>query len=291
MFGRLVTAMITPFKEDLSLDIERAKELADRLIGDGTDTVLVGGTTGESPTLTHEEKLSLYDAVIQHLKGRAKVMCGTGTNNTADSVSFSKEVEELKPDALLVVSPYYNKPPQDGLYRHFKAIASAVSIPIMIYNIPGRCGVNILPETMTKIADVENIVALKEAAGSVEQCALMVKATPEDFLIYSGDDGLTIPFMSVGAVGVVSVLGNIYGKRLKDAMLSFLDGDVKRASEEHRALLPLIHGLFLTANPIPVKAMIRLMGFDCGGVRLPLVDPDEALLGRLKKILTDLGLI
>ena len=196
-----------------------------------------------------------------------------------------KEVEGAASQMhLLLVSPYYNKPPQEGLYRHFKAIASSVSVPVMIYNIPGRCGVNILPETMTRIADVENIVALKEAAGSVEQCALMVKATPEDFLVYSGDDGLTIPFMSVGAVGVVSVLGNIYGKRLKGAMLALVDGNVKRAAEEHRALLPLIQGLFLTSNPIPVKAMIGLMGFDCGGVRLPLVEPrDEVLLGQTKE--------
>ncbi|MBN1232532.1 MAG: 4-hydroxy-tetrahydrodipicolinate synthase [Candidatus Coatesbacteria bacterium] len=291
MFGRIVTAMVTPFKEDLSLDLQRARELVDKLIEDGTDTVLVGGTTGESPTLSHEEKLELYEAVIKHANNRVKVMCGAGSYNTKETAEFAKEISTLKPDALLIVSPYYNKPPQEGLYQHFRFIAESTDLPIMMYNIPGRCSVNMLPDTVSRLSEIDSIVALKEAAGSVEQCSEMVRATRGDFLVYSGDDGLTIPFLSVGAVGVVSVLSNIYGKRFKETIMKFVEGKTEEAVKMNLSLQALIKGLFFTTSPIPVKYMLKFMGFDCGGVRLPLVAPDKATEEKIKKVLKDYALI
>jgi len=293
MFGRLITAMATPFKEDYSLDVKRACELAEKLVAEGSDGILVAGTTGESPTLSHEEKLELFRAVKDVVKGKASVIAGTGNYNTRESIELTKSAEEIGVDGILLVAPYYNKPPQDGLYAHFKAIAQATSLPVILYNIPSRTGVNILPATVTRLAnEVKNIIAVKEASQSTDQAVEILKGlNREDFVIYSGDDSFTMPLLSVGGYGVISVASHIVGREIKEMIDGFVSGDVNKAIQINKKLFPLFKALFVTTNPIPLKEAMKLIGFDMGPPRLPLVRAGEKEINIIKEALRQLELL
>lgn len=290
-FGHLITAMVTPFCADGRVDCTRAAALTGRLIASGSDGLVVAGTTGESPTLSDDEKTRLFAAVKEAAGDRAKVIAGTGTYDTAHSIRLSREAHRAGADGLLLVNPYYNRPSQEGLYAHFRAVAESTPLPVMLYNIPGRTGVNCLPETMARLAEIPNVVAVKEAAGSLEQVSEIRVRTPDRFSIYSGDDSLTLPKMAVGAAGVVSVAGNLAGLEIQAMIQSFLAGNVGEALRLHRRLWPLFKVLFITTNPVPVKAALRLIGFDCGRVRLPLVDVTPKEEEQIQAVLRALGLM
>ncbi|RJQ11311.1 MAG: 4-hydroxy-tetrahydrodipicolinate synthase [Bacillota bacterium] len=275
--------MVTPLDSKLNVDYGQAAKLARRLVASGTDAVLVGGTTGESPTLTDNEKVRLTEAVLDAVGGKAAVLAGTGNYSTAASIAATRRAEALGAHGVMLVAPYYNKPPQSGLYEHFKAVAAATRLPVMIYNIPSRTGVNIAPETMSRLAEVDNIVALKEAGGSADQAAEMVRAVKGKVRVYSGDDSLTIPMMAVGAYGVVSVASQVAGPLVSKMVAAFAAGDAAEATRLHHQLLPLFRALFLTTNPIPVKAALRLTGFDAGGLRLPLVEATETQVAAIRE--------
>lgn len=288
-WGRVITAMVTPLDSQLNVDFGQAGKLARRLIDSGTDTILVGGTTGESPTLTDNERVRLVEAVLDAIGDKAPVIAGTGTNSTAASVALTKQAEALGAHGAMLVAPYYNKPPQNGLYAHFRTVAEATRLPVMVYNVPGRTSVNITPETMGRLAEIENIVALKEAGGSADQASEMVRAVRGKLRVYSGDDSLTLPMMAVGAYGVVSVVSNVAGRLVADMVKAFAAGETARATELHLQLLPLFKGLFLTTNPIPVKAALRLQGFDAGGLRLPLIEATEEQIAAVRQAMVEAG--
>jgi 4-hydroxy-tetrahydrodipicolinate synthase len=292
--GQLITAMVTPFKDNGEVDYNKAASLAERLVQNGSDGILVVGTTGESPTLTHDEKLELFRTVKRAVGSKVSIVAGTGSNNTKATIEFTKETEQIGVDAALVVCPYYNKPSQEGVYQHYKAVAEATSLPVIVYNIQGRTGINITPETMTRLAAIPNVIANKEAGGSVEQCSQIVVQTGamsafmqyrpvtvgvgassqsqgnNNFAVYSGDDALTLPMISVGAVGVISVSSHVAGPQMKEMITSYFEGDVVKALEIHNRLMPIYKGLFKTSNPILVKSALKMQGFDPGGLRLPL---------------------
>lgn len=289
-FGNVLTAMVTPFKKDLSVDYAMAEKLAVHLVNNGSDGLVLHGTTGESPTLTHEEEYELYRVVKKAVAGKAKIVAGTGSNSTATTIKSTKEAEKIGVDGAMIVVPYYNKPPQEGLYQHFKAVADNTGLPLIIYNIPGRTGKNMETETVARLAKIKNYVAVKEASGNLDQVAAVRKATPKDFLIYSGDDNLTYPIMERGGIGVISVAAHLAGKEIKKMVTLFLQGKKDEAKEIHDRLMPLFKGLFITTNPIPVKAALNMIGYQVGGVRLPLVDATEEEKASVMKVLKDLGL-
>lgn len=290
-FGRVLTAMVTPFNEQGEVDYKAAADLARKLVENGSDGLVVVGTTGESPTLTDQEKLRMFETVVDAVGGKATVIAGTGSNNTKHSVELTREAEKTGVDGIMAVAPYYNKPPQEGLYRHFRAIAEATSLPVMVYNVPGRTAVNITPATMARLAEIKNIVALKEAAGNLEQAAELARVLPKNFALYSGDDSMTLPILAVGGVGVVSVASHLAGRKIAQMVESYLQGEVEKAAEINKELLPLFKVLFLTTNPIMVKAALNLLGINVGPTRLPLVPATEAELEKLKTVLAQLGLL
>jgi 4-hydroxy-tetrahydrodipicolinate synthase len=288
-WGRVITAMVTPLDGRLAVDFGQAVKLARRLVENGTDSILVGGTTGESPTLTDNEKIHLIEAVIDAVGDKVPVLAGTGSNSTAASVALTRKAEAVGAAGVMLVSPYYNKPPQAGLIEHFRTIAAKTRLPVMVYNVPGRTAVNITPETMASLSEIDNIVALKEAAGSADQAAEMVRAVGGRVTVYSGDDSLTLPMMAVGAQGVVSVVSHVAGREIAEMIAAFVGGDVARAATLHIRLLPLFKGLFLTTNPIPVKAALRLQGFDTGGLRLPLVEATPKEIDAVRRAMVEAG--
>ncbi|MDD3599350.1 MAG: 4-hydroxy-tetrahydrodipicolinate synthase [Bacillota bacterium] len=289
---RVITAMVTPFAPDMSVDYRKARELARMLVDNGSDGLVVSGTTGESPTLTPDEKLKLFQVVLEEVGEEAAVVAGTGGNDTRTSVELTLEAEKLGVDGAMLVTPYYNKPPQAGLYQHFSLVAKATSLPIMIYNVPGRTSVNLTADTMAGLAnDYSNIVAVKEASGSLEQVAEIRSKAPKSLTIYSGDDNMTIPIMSVGGDGIVSVASHVAGCEIQQMVTAFIDGDVDLAAEMHRRLLPLFKVIFITTNPIPVKAALDLSGFDAGGLRPPLVEATDAERKQIERVMETLGLI
>jgi len=291
-FGRMITAMVTPFAEDGSLDLGKAASLADRLILQGTDAIVVCGTTGESPTVFYDQKIELFRAVIDGAEGRVPVIANVGDNCTDDSVAFARKVSSLGVDALMAVVPYYNKPPQEGLYRHFKTLADAVDLPVILYNIPARCAINMEPKTVIRLArDCSNIVALKQANPDLSQAAEIIDGTPEGFEVLAGDDELTLPMMAIGGTGVISVLSNIAGPRFKEMIEAQVAGDHTRALRVHLELLPLMKTLFITANPIMVKKAFQLIGQPVGSVRLPLIEATDEQTEQLAAVLKHLGLI
>ncbi len=271
-WGPVITAMATPFREDGAVDYDRAGELARRLVDTGSTGIVVAGTTGESPTLTDEEKLQLLRVVREAVAGRAAVLAGTGTYDTAHSVHLSREAQRVGADGLLVVVPYYNRPTQEGLYRHFKTVAESTDLPVLMYNIPGRTGTNMLPETVERLSEVRNIAGIKEASGSLDQVSEIRRRTPEHFLIYSGDDSLTLPYLSVGAVGIVSVASHLVGREIAEMIAHFQAGRVEEARRIHLRLFPLFRALFVAPNPVPLKAALEMAGFPVGKPRLPLVE-------------------
>jgi 4-hydroxy-tetrahydrodipicolinate synthase len=289
-FGRVITAMITPFKEDGSINYEVAEKLATHLVEHGSDSLVVCGTTGESPTLTWDEEYELFKVVQKAVTGKAKIIAGTGSNSTKEAIEATQKAAKLGLDGSLQVSPYYNKPPQEGLLRHFEAIAkSSPDLPIMLYNVPGRTSVNILPETIARLAEIPNIVSVKEASGNLDQASQIRRLTPPEFTIYSGDDSLTLPMLSIGGKGVVSVASHLVGTSLQEMIQSFEKGQVQTATQIHLKLLELFKVLFLTTNPIPVKAAMKLQGWDVGSLRSPLCDPPDSIVQKLQEVLKSIA--
>lgn len=275
-FGRLSTAMVTPFDSKGNIDFNKTTQLIEHLIQTGTDSLVIAGTTGESPTLTSEEKVALFRHTVKVVGGRIPVIAGTGSNDTRASIELTKKAEAEGVDAIMLVAPYYNKPSQEGLFHHFKAIAEATKLPVMIYNIPGRTSILIDPKTTIRLAnEVPNIMSTKEASGSIDIITEIVANTEDDFLVYSGDDGLTLPILSVGGTGIISVASHVAGNEMKEMVNAFLNGDVQKAAAIHQELLPLFRGLFAAPNPVPVKTALQMKGLDVGGVRLPLIPLTE----------------
>lgn len=289
--GKVITAMVTPIHpEKDKVCKKRIHHLVNHLIANGSDGLVVAGTTGESPTLSHDEKIKLFRQVIETNAGRAKLIAGTGSNNTAETIAFTKEVAELGGiDAVLVVAPYYNKPNQDGLYAHFVAVAEASDLPVVIYNIPGRSVVNIEPETIIRLAKLPNIVGVKESSGNLDNISKIIAETPEDFLVYSGDDSLTLPILAVGGDGVISVASHVVGKEMQMMIQAFARGEVQKAASIHRSLLPIMNGLFAVPNPAPTKYLLNQQGISVGPVRLPLVDLNAEQGTKLQAILEGLS--
>ena len=289
--ARVLTAMVTPFAEDLSVDYTKARALARRLVQSGSDGLVVSGTTGESPTLSHEEKLELFEVVLDEVGDEAVVFAGTGTNDTRASIEMTRDAERVGVHGAMLVTPYYNKPPQAGLYRHFAQIAESTGLPLLVYNVPGRTSVNLAADTMARLArDFDNIVAAKEASGVLEQVAEIRSQAPDGFVIYSGDDNMTIPIMSVGGDGIVSVASHVAGLAMQEMIAAFVAGDTARAGALHRRLLPLFKVIFVTTNPLPIKAALALAGFDAGPLRPPLVEAAEAERAQIRKVMESLGL-
>ncbi len=291
-FGRMIPAMLTPFDENRELDLDKAQALANRLVDGGSDSLIVNGTTGESPTVFYPQKIELFRAIVSAVGDRVPVLANVGDNCTADTVDFAREVEALGVDGLMLVVPYYNKPPQEGLYQHFRTIAEAVDLPVILYNIPGRCVVNMEADTTLRLAhDVENIVAVKEASGSMEQIKRIIEESPDTFQVYSGDDEATLSIMKMGGAGVISTIGNVAPARMKELVELAAAGDYDGAQAAHNALQPLMKELFATSNPILVKEALKLSGFPVGGVRLPLVDATPEQSEHLAQVMREVGVL
>src|SRR5499427_457926 len=287
MFRGTFTALVTPFR-DGDIDVSAFEQLIEAQIAAEITGIVAIGTTGESPTLSHEEREQVIHLAVANAKKRCVVVAGTGSNSTEHAIANTMLAEKLGVDAALLVAPYYNKPSQEGLFRHFKAIADATSLPIMLYNIPGRCSVDILPETVARLAnDCRNIVSIKEASGSVERVSELRRRLPDPFTILSGDDSLTLPFMAVGAVGVVSVASNLFPSEVCALVRACESGDLKSAEKVHRRLLPLFKDLFIEPNPVPVKTALGWRGVMSGEVRLPLCEMSETNQARLRKTLEE----
>ncbi|WP_340373201.1 4-hydroxy-tetrahydrodipicolinate synthase [Peribacillus sp. FSL E2-0218] len=287
IFGRVSTAMVTPFDSKGNIDLQKTTKLVNYLIKNGTDSLVLSGTTGESPTLSSEEKIALLRHVSKIVEKRVPIIMGTGSNNTYASIELTKKAEQNGADAIMLVAPYYSRTNQEGLYQHFKAIAASTTLPVMIYNIPGRASVNIEPETIIRLSKIANILAVKEASGDLNAMTEIIAGTDEDFALYSGDDALTLPVLAIGGVGVVSVASHVAGNELQKIVEAFISGNLKEAARLHQELLPLIKGLFAAPSPAPVKTALQLNGIDVGSVRLPIVPLTEqerlSLASVLKK--------
>ncbi len=270
--GNISTAMVTPFSETGTIDYNKTATLIEHLLANGSNSLVINGTTGESPTLSIEEKQELLAFVINVVNKRVPVIAGTGSNNTVESVYMTKEAERLGADGVMLVTPYYNKPDQKGLYAHFSHIASETSLPIMLYNIPSRSVVNMQPETIVELSKIPNIKAVKEASGSLEQMATIISNTDDEFSVYSGDDALTLPLLAIGGKGVVSVAAHVVGNEMQQMISAFKEGRLADAALYHQTLLPLYQALFSAPNPVPVKYGLNKLGVKTGGVRLPLTD-------------------
>lgn len=292
-FGRLLTAMVTPFNADGSVNYAAGADFADWLLANGSDGLVVEGSTGEAATMDMDEKIKFMQTIVARVNGRAKIVAGAGTNCTASTIDLVKKMEACGVDGVLVVGPYYNKPTQEGYYQHFAAVAKATKLPIIVYNVPGRTGGNIAPETVARLAaDFSNIVAIKEAAGNVAQTAELYRVLPEDFSIYSGDDGLILPFMSVGACGLISVLANFNGNLLQQLMQAYSEGRVKDAADLNKVMVPLAKAMFIESNPIPIKAAVtKVTGIEAGAPRLPLTPISAAAEAKLDAALKAAGMI
>lgn len=288
-FGRVLTAMVTPFNEDYSVNYSEAARLAEYLVNNGSDGVVVAGSTGESATLTKDEKLKLFATVLEAIGDKATVIAGTGSNDTRASIEMTKEAEKIGVHGAMLVGPYYNKPPQEGYYQHFKTIAESTALPLIVYNVPGRTSSNILPATIARLAEIKNIVAVKEASGSLDQISEIVRTTPKDFLVYSGDDGLTLPLLAVGGCGVISVAAHVVGKRMQEMIAAFLAGDIYKAQALHLELIPFFRVIFVTTNPIPIKEAVNLLGIKAGPLRLPLIPPTAGETEQIKKVMQSIG--
>ncbi|MCL6592722.1 MAG: 4-hydroxy-tetrahydrodipicolinate synthase [Alicyclobacillus sp.] len=288
-FGRLVTAMATPFTATGEVDESGLCSLANHLVNTGTTALLACGTTGESPTLSHAEKLRVMECTLRAADGRVPVLAGTGGYDTRASVALSKEAQALGVHGLMLVAPYYNRPTQEGLYAHFATVAEAVDLPLMIYNIPSRTGVNIEVDTLLRLAELPNVVAVKEASGNFSQILRLAAEKPDDLRLYSGDDKFTLPMLAVGGYGVVSVAAHVVGLEMQTMIQAYLRGDVQAAADEANRLLPIFEALFRVTSPAPLKAALELLGLPAGGVRLPLVAAPAAVREELRRELHKLG--
>ncbi|MBT9143917.1 MAG: 4-hydroxy-tetrahydrodipicolinate synthase [Dehalococcoidia bacterium] len=288
-FGEMITAMATPFFENGEINYEKAAELAAFLVNNGTDGIVACGTTGESPTLAEEEKKELFSVIVAAVKGKAKVLAGTGSNNTIQSIRLTRIAENCGVDGIMLVVPYYNKPPQEGLFRHFSAIAAQTALPVMVYNVPSRTAVNMTAETTMRLAQISNILAVKEASGDLEQIARIKAGAPDNFAVYSGDDSMTLPVLAVGGIGVVSVASHIAGLEIKQMITAFKNGNTEAAAKIHLKLLPLFRAMFITTSPTPLKGAMNILGHNLGPVRLPLVGLTENQHKEIADVLTGLG--
>ncbi len=289
-YGSVIVALVTPFKDDLSVDYGTARALAARLASEGCDGVVVSGTTGESPTLTVEERLHLLAEVKDAVGPGVRVWAGASGYNTKESVELTRLSEKGGADGILAVTPYYNKPSQQGLYLHFKAISDETSLPVMLYNVPGRTSVNMLPETVLRLSELKNVVAVKEASGNLDQSSQILAHCPETFYVFSGDDSLTLPILSVGGSGIVSVAAHLVARPLRDMVDSYREGRLSEAREIHLRLFKLFKVLFITTNPVPVKTALGLCGTPVGGFRLPLCPPSDREKAEIARVLVELGL-
>ena len=287
-FGRVLTAMITPFNEDYSVNYKAAAELAKYLVAHGNDGLVVAGSTGESATLGADEKLKLFSTVLEAVGDKATVIAGTGSNDTLASIRLTQEAEKLGVHGAMLVGPYYNKPPQEGFYQHFKMIAEQTGLPLIVYNVPGRTASNILPPTIARLSEIPNIVAVKEASGSLDQVSEIVRTARPGFQVYSGDDGLTLPILSVGGCGIISVAGHVVAERMQEMIGAYLAGDVKLAQAIHIELLPFFKVIFVTTNPIPIKTAMNLMGLPGGCFRPPMVPPTAVETEQLRTVMRSL---
>ena len=284
LFQGAGVALVTPFTEEKSVNYEELGRLIEYQIAGGIDAIIICGTTGEPVTMTEEERLSVISFTIEKVGKRVPVIAGTGGNCTKNVIAFSKKVEKIGADGLLVVTPYYNKATQNGLYEHYKAVASAVQLPIILYNVPSRTGVNILPDTAARLGkEIDNIIALKEASGNITQVAEVIRKAEGTLDIYSGNDDQIVPILSLGGIGVISVLANVVPKETHDMVQAYLDGDVRKAAQLQLKYMELIQALFCEVNPIPVKKALELMGFQTKYLRMPLTEMEEKNLERLKK--------
>ncbi|MDQ0164772.1 4-hydroxy-tetrahydrodipicolinate synthase [Bacillus horti] len=269
-FGRIITAMVTAFDANENLDLSKQTKLIEYLFQNETDSIIVNGTTGESPTLSKEEKIMLFEHAVEHTKGKGKVIAGTGTNNTKESIELTKKAEEIGVDGILLVNPYYNRPNQEGLFQHFKTIAESTSLPVMLYNIPGRSAVNMTPETVLRLAETPNITMVKESSGDLGQAVEILKHAPDNFLLYTGNDDLTLPTLSVGGYGVVSVTSHVKGNEMQEMIQSYLAGDIKKAAKLNQDLYDIFNVLFSSPSPGPVKRVLNHLGVEVGSTRLPI---------------------
>ena len=290
-FGRVLTAMITPFNEDYSVNYTAAAELAKYLVAHGNDGLVVAGSTGESATLSADEKLRLFSTVLEAVGDRATVIAGTGSNDTLASIRLTQEAEKLGVHGAMLVGPYYNKPPQEGFYQHFKMIAEQTELPLIVYNVPGRTASNILPPTIARLSEIPNIVAVKEASGSLDQVSEIVRTARPGFQVYSGDDALTLPVLAVGGCGIISVAGDAVAERMQEMIGAYLAGDVKKAQTIHLELMPFFKVIFVTTNPIPIKTAVNLMGLTGGNFRPPMVPPTAAETEQLRNVMRNLHII
>ncbi len=282
--GRLITAMVTPFNDKGDVDYEQAKKLARALVDSGSEGLVVVGTTGESPTLVRPEELRLFREIKAAVGDRASVIAGTGSNSTAEAIEATKEAEKIGVDACLLVVPYYNKPTQDGLYQHFKAIAESTSLPCILYNVPSRTVTNLAAETAIRLSQVKNIIGVKEASGNLEQITKIIAGSRKDFIVWSGNDSDTLPMLAIGAYGVISVASHLVGKQISEMIYSFIEGKTQRAAELHGHLMPIFTGLFVVSNPVPVKYALNQVGFKVGKPRPPLYEPDEKTAAQIMDV-------
>lgn len=288
-WGRLLTAMVTPFDKNLKVDYGKAVKLGKKIVDDGSTALVVVGTTGESPTVTPDEKCQLFEILKSKLN--VPIIAGIGTNCTRATIEMGKLAVETGADGVLVVVPYYNKPNQRGLYEHFKAIAEEVDLPMMPYNVPSRTGGNMEAETSIALSKISNIVALKEASGNMDQITKIIAGCNKDFLVYSGDDAFTLPTLCAGGYGVVSVAAQVAGRQIREMIDAYVEGNIDKAAKLHQRLNPLFNALFITTNPIPVKAALNIIGMDVGGLRLPLVEAEEKVKDIVRIELEALGII
>ena len=284
-FGRLLTAMVTPLNEDGEVSYGQAKKLAGALLDSGSDGILVCGTTGESPTLTHDEKLRLFSDIKETVAGRGAVIAGTGNYNTAESIELTREAEKIGVDGCLLTVPYYNKPTQEGLFQHFKTIAKETSLPCIVYNVPSRTVTNLAAETTIRLSQIDNIIGIKEASGNMDQVAKIIDKAGDDFLVWSGNDNDTFPILALGGYGIISVASHLVGNQMQEMISSFVEGKVDEAAKLHRRLLPLFNMLFIISNPMPVKYALNVVGFNAGKPRLPLIEPDEKSAAQIRELL------
>jgi 4-hydroxy-tetrahydrodipicolinate synthase len=274
-FGKVATAMVTPFDHKGNIDFEKTTQLINYLISNGSDALVIAGTTGESPTLSTEEKLALFRHSVKVVDGRVPVVAGTGSNNTYASIELTKKAEEIGVDAIMIVAPYYNKPNQEGLYQHFKTIAESTELPVMLYNIPGRSVINMSVDTIVRLAELPNVVALKDASGDLDAMTAIIAQTSNDFALYSGDDGLTLPVLAIGGTGIISVASHVIGNEMQEMVKLYESGNPKEAAKIHQRIVPVMKSLFAAPSPTPVKTALQLKGLDVGSVRLPLVPLTE----------------
>jgi 4-hydroxy-tetrahydrodipicolinate synthase len=284
-FGRLLTAMVTPFDVQGTVDYQQAETLAQKLLDTGSDGVVLSGTTGECPTLNHDEKLKLFSKVKSAVGTKGTVIAGTGNYSTSESIELTKQAEKTGVDACMLVVPYYNRPTQDGLYEHFKSVAGATSLPCIVYNVPSRTVTNLTADTAIKLSQLNNIVGIKEASGNFDQIAKTIRGVGTDFLVYSGNDGDTFPILCLGGHGVISVASHLVGFQMKRMITDFFQGEMKKAADTHHSLLPLINALFVVSNPIPIKHALNTTGFSVGKPRLPLTEADSNLKVVIERML------